>query len=77
MGKNVPVRAQITSVDALNRHGDWQNILPWLGGLQHPPKKTYIVHGETRASLALQDHSRERLGRETIIPKQGDFRLIK
>jgi metallo-beta-lactamase family protein len=72
-GIRVPVRAQIKSVDALSGHGDWQEIIRWLSGFKKPPKKTFIVHGEPKSSLAMQDHIREQLGWETFIPQQGDI----
>jgi metallo-beta-lactamase family protein len=70
-GERIPVRAQIRSVDALSGHGDWKDILRWLGGFQTPPKKTYIIHGEPQSSLAMQNHIREQLGWDTVIPEQG------
>ncbi len=68
-GEKVHVKATIKSIDALSGHGDWKDILRWLAGFQKPPKKTFIVHGERRASQAMQDHIRETLGWETTIPE--------
>jgi metallo-beta-lactamase family protein len=75
-GERVPVRAKIRSVDALSGHGDWKDILRWLGGFQKPPKKTYIVHGEQQSSQAMQDHIREQLGWDTVIPQQGNCVIL-
>ncbi len=52
-GQEVPVRASITSVDALSAHADRDELLRWLGGFEHPPRQTFIVHGEPEASQAL------------------------
>jgi metallo-beta-lactamase family protein len=75
-GERVPVRAQIRSVDALSGHGDWKDILLWLGGFQKPPKKTFIVHGEPQSSQAMQGHIREQLGWDAVIPEQGDCVIL-
>ncbi len=71
-GEKIHVKAAIKSIDALSGHGDWKDIIRWLGGFQKPPKKTFVVHGERRASRAMQDHIRESFGWETIIPEQDD-----
>jgi metallo-beta-lactamase family protein len=75
-GLRIPVRAKIRSVDALSGHGDWQDIIRWLSGIANPPKKTFIVHGEMKSSLAMQDHIHERLGWDTHIPQQEECILI-
>ncbi len=72
-GEKVHVKAAIKSIDALSGHGDWKDILRWLGGFQKPPKKTFIVHGEPRASLAMQDHIQETLRWKATIPEQDEW----
>lgn len=52
-GQEVPVRARIASVDALSAHADRDELLRWLAEFEHPPRRTFIVHGEPEASNAL------------------------
>ncbi len=71
-GEYVPVRAQITRVDALSGHADENGILRWLGTFQHPPARTFLVHGEVKSAQALERTIKERLGWKTTIPAMGD-----
>jgi metallo-beta-lactamase family protein len=51
-----PVRAQIHSVDGFSAHGDYNEILGWLSKFKRPPQKTFLVHGEPRAIVAMKEH---------------------
>lgn len=66
-GQEVPVRARIASVDALSGHADRDELLRWLGGFAHPPRQTFIVHGEPEASEALAGALRDR-GWDVTVP---------
>lgn len=74
-GQEVPVRARIASVDALSGHADRDELLRWLGGRRwdttpHPPRQTFIVHGEPEASEALAGALRDR-GWDVTVPYLG------
>lgn len=71
-GEYIPVRAQISRVDALSGHADENGILRWLGTFQHPPARTFLVHGETKSTQALERTIKGRLGWKTTIPIMGD-----
>jgi metallo-beta-lactamase family protein len=45
--------------------------MSWLGHFKTPPKKTFIVHGETDAQEVLRDRIRLELGWNVEIPSQG------
>jgi metallo-beta-lactamase family protein len=53
LGRDVPVRATVESIDALSAHADREETLRWLGGFTRPPRQTYLVHGEPAAAAAL------------------------
>jgi metallo-beta-lactamase family protein len=59
-GEDVPVRAEVAQLDHLSAHADADEILRWLGGLSHAPRRTFITHGEPAAADAL----RRRIERE-------------
>jgi len=71
-GQMVPVRAKIKTIDGFSAHADQAEILRWLQGFEHPPKKTYVVHGEPKAAAALAQLIREKLKWQVEIPRQGD-----
>ncbi len=71
-GQPVQVRAKIERLEMLSAHADYEEMLTWLRGFKSPPKKTFIVHGEPDASLAMQEHIHRELGWVTAIPTQGE-----
>jgi len=53
-GREIEVRAHITSVSGFSAHADWTETMRWMDGFEHPPAQTFCVHGEPRALRALQ-----------------------
>lgn len=77
-GDPVNVAATILRMEMLSAHADYEEMLRWLRGFKEAPKKTFVVHGEPEASLAMKDHIERELGWSGVeIPAQGDcFELI-
>lgn len=71
-GRYVPVRAQIESVSGYSGHADYNEILAWLMGFNYAPKKTFLVHGEEKASEAMAEKIRSMFGWKVVIPSFGD-----
>lgn len=71
-GQDVPVKATIEWLDGLSAHADQRELLRWLAGFQHPPKRTYLVHGEPDASTALAKLIRARLGWKVRAAQDGE-----
>jgi metallo-beta-lactamase family protein len=59
-GEDVPVRAEVVTIDTLSAHADADEIMQWLRGFKRPPRRTFITHGEPAAADAL----RQRIERE-------------
>jgi metallo-beta-lactamase family protein len=70
-GEDVPVRAQVETVDGLSAHADQSELLRWMGGFARPPRQTYVVHGEPGAAQALAAAIRERLGWKAEVAEDG------
>nr|WP_286829214.1 MBL fold metallo-hydrolase [Kordiimonas sp. UBA4487] len=70
-GSYIPVNAQVENLDALSAHADSDEILEWLSGFKHPPKTTFVTHGEPEASAALAARIRDELGWHCEIPELG------
>jgi metallo-beta-lactamase family protein len=66
-GQEVPVRAKIHTINGFSGHGDHATLLRWQEGAG-PDALTFLVHGEPKASLALQEEF-ARQGRRTEIPE--------
>ena len=70
-GRMVPIKSHIEHISSLSAHGDYNEILAWLMGFNHPPEKTFIVHGEPEASQSLADKIRRKLGWKVAVPEYG------
>ncbi len=71
-GQVVSVRAKIKTIDGFSAHADQAEIMRWLRGFEEAPRKTYVVHGEPKASAALAQHISETLNWKVEIPKYGE-----
>jgi len=71
-GQTVPVRAAVERIDALSAHADCGDILRWLGGLERPPRVTYLVHGEPDGARGLADAIGKRYGWNVKIAADGE-----
>lgn len=76
-GQWVPIRAEVTNLPMLSAHADADEILRWLGGFEQPPVKTFIVHGEPRASDALKVRIESDLKWDCAIPAMGEAFVLR
>jgi metallo-beta-lactamase family protein len=69
-GMDYPVRAQVKSIQGFSAHGDYNEVLRWLGSFKTPPRKTFLVHGEPRAIVGMREHILEKHpGWQIVVPK--------
>ncbi len=68
-GQLVPVAAEIDRIDSMSAHADASEILRWLRNFEAPPSRTFLVHGEFDAMVALQQQIDRDLGWQTKIPE--------
>lgn len=67
--QEISVAAQIMQTDTFSAHGDYLEILQWLGGFKTPPETTFLVHGDSASREALRQRIAERFpGWKTVIP---------
>lgn len=72
-GDDVAVRARVYTIGGLSAHGDQAALLQWLSGLQRPPRRTFLVHGEPTSREAFGSALRERLNWTDItLPEPGE-----
>ncbi len=71
-GQYVPVRAKIERLENLSAHADSKEILRWLGGFKHAPKKLFLVHGEPKAQESLKQKIVEKFGWSVEVPNYLD-----
>lgn len=68
-GAMVPIHCEITELENISAHADYEEILQWLGHIRKPPITTYITHGEAPAAQAMKDYVQKRLGWNAVIPE--------
>jgi len=71
-GQFYSVKARVENLSSLSAHADYEGILKWLRGFKHPPKKTFITHGELAASVSLKEKIEKELGWDVVIPRYLD-----
>ena len=70
-GHHYPVRAEIFQLDMLSAHADSKEILEWLRHFKRSPRKTFIVHGEPKASDALRLKIEKTYGWSCSVPEHN------
>lgn len=67
-GEDVPIRAEVASLDNLSAHADADEILAWLRGFKQAPRRTFVTHGEPAAADALRARIEHELGWPVTVP---------
>jgi metallo-beta-lactamase family protein len=71
-GRDWPVRAAIENLDMLSAHADSDELMAWLKRSPQPPRKVFIVHGETESADFLAYRITTELGWETVVPQPAE-----
>jgi metallo-beta-lactamase family protein len=66
-----PVRAKIFTINGLSAHADRDALLGWIGQFRHPPKQTWVVHGEPLAAESLKNSIIDGYGWRADLPSAG------
>jgi metallo-beta-lactamase family protein len=64
----VPVRARVASIGGFSAHADEAEITRWLATFPAPPRRTFLVHGESSA-LAAAKARMDGLGWSAHVPR--------
>lgn len=64
----VPIEAEIATMESLSAHGDWQDLLEWVKRMTKPPSHVIINHGNPEAMTAMAAHIKEILPRAQVTP---------
>lgn len=76
-GERVAVRAAVHTIGGLSAHADQPALLSWLRNFEHPPRQTFVVHGEALATQVFADAIQSELGwSEVEVPKLGSEYLL-
>ena len=67
-GQDVPVRAEVVTMENLSAHADYAETLDWLRTVPRAPRRTFLTHGEPHAADALRRRIEHSLGWSCSVP---------
>ena len=70
-GRDVPVRAQVVTIDGLSAHADRDELLAWLREFRAAPRTAWVVHGEPQPADRLAATMRAKLGWDARVAEDG------
>lgn len=76
-GKMLPVRAKIESIPGFSAHADRDELTRWLSGMQKPPRRVFVTHGEPASSVAFTKYIGEHFGWPATVPGYGETALLE
>ena len=71
MDADITVNAEIEAIHGFSGHAGYDELMKRAGGFAKPPKKTFIIHGEEKAQIALKARLEE-INFECTIPSLKD-----
>jgi metallo-beta-lactamase family protein len=80
LGSKYPIKARIERIHGFSAHADrsellkWLQgeLLKWLQGLEKPPRKVFVVHGESESAKSFGDFVRTQTGWDVMVPAYQD-----
>ena len=72
LGQKFPVKARVVRINGFSAHADRDELFKWLSGLKKPPRKLFVVHGESESALHFGDYIREKTGWQVVVPAYQD-----
>lgn len=70
--QEISVCAEITTIEGLSAHGDYEDLLTWLKGFRSPPKQVILNHGSVAAAEALAERIRMQLKWPVVEALKGE-----
>jgi metallo-beta-lactamase family protein len=71
-GQAVPVNAEIITLGQFSAHAGKSELLRWLSGLQAPPHKTWLTHGEPASAQTLQSAIKDKFHWDVAVARYLD-----
>jgi len=72
LGQEYPVNARIARINGFSAHADKEELFEWLSGLKKPPRKLFVVHGESESANKFGNYIREKTGWDVAVPAYQD-----
>lgn len=75
-GHEVPIRAEVVTLQSFSGHADADEMLAWMGGATRKPAMTYITHGEPDAADTLRGRIEHEVGWHARAPEYLETVLL-
>ena len=72
LGQEYPVKARVERINGFSAHADKEELLEWLSGLKRPPRKVFVVHGESESAQHFGEFLRRETGWKVDVPAYRD-----
>lgn len=72
LGREYPVKARVVRINGFSAHADKEELLEWLSGLKKPPRKLFVVHGESESALHFGAFISDKMGWKVEVPAYRD-----
>jgi len=72
LGEEIGVRAHVETVHGLSAHADADGLMRWLRTAARPPKRVFVVHGDSEPAKALASKISAELGWSATVPAYRD-----
>ena len=76
LGQYYPVRARIAQIHGFSAHADRDQLLKWLSGLQKPPRRLFVIHGEANVLHSFATFVKEKTSWKVEVPNYQDEFLL-
>jgi len=72
LGQMYDVKAKVVRIHGFSAHADRNELLNWLTKFKTPPRKLFVIHGETKSSLNFGNYVKEKTSWNVIVPSYQD-----
>ncbi|MFC1737481.1 MBL fold metallo-hydrolase RNA specificity domain-containing protein [Planctomycetota bacterium] len=72
LGAKYQVKARVVRIHGFSAHADKNELLDWLKKLEKPPRKVFVVHGESESAKSFSDFIRNQTGWHVTVPAYQD-----
>ena len=72
LGQKYRIKARVVRINGFSAHADRDELFKWLGALERPPRKVFVVHGEAESAQRFGDYLNQKTGWQVVVPAYQD-----
>ena len=72
LGQKYRIKARVARINGFSAHADRDELFKWLDALERPPRKVFVVHGESKSAQRFGDYIKEKTGWPVVVPAYRD-----